>query len=268
MARKVLPGVAAPLGATWDGRGTNFALYSEGATRVELCLFDKDGRTQTERIDLPEVTAFVWHAYLPRIRPGQLYGYRVHGPYEPDNGLRFNANKLLLDPYAKAVHGRVDEKAPIFGYRVGHPDGDRSFDERDDAPGVPKGVVIDTAFDWEDDAPPKTPLHRSVIYEVHVKGFTARHPKVPPKQRGTYRALGSPAAIEHLKRLGVTAVELLPIHAFVDEGFLVGRGLVNYWGYNTLGFFAPEARYSATGGRDGQVREFKEMVKALHRAGI
>jgi isoamylase len=267
MARKVLPGEPAPLGATWDGKGTNFALYSERATRVELCLFSRDGRTERERIPLQEVTAFVWHAYLPGIRPGQVYGYRVHGPYAPREGLRFNPNKLLLDPHAKAMSGQVDWSAPVFGYPLGHPDRDLALDERDDAHGVPKGVVIDGHFDWEDDEAPRIPWHRTIIHEVHPKGFTIKHPRVPARQRGTYRGMASPAVIEHLQRLGITAVELMPIHAFIDDGFLVERGLTNYWGYNTLGFFAPEARYASTG-HGGQVREFKEMVKTLHRAGI
>jgi len=268
MARRVWPGNPFPLGATWDGQGANFALYSEHAQRVELCLFDQTGRTEVERIALPEVTAFVWHGYLPGIRPGQLYGYRVHGPYQPAAGLRFNPNKLLLDPYAKALHGQVDWRAPVFGYQAGHPDADLSYDEQDDAWGVPKGIVIDSAFDWEDDAHPRTPWCRTIIYEVHVKGFTYLHPQVPPHQRGTYQGLAAPAALDHLTRLGITAVELLPVHAILDDLALVKRGLRNYWGYNTLGFFAPEARYAASGDRGGQVREFKAMVKALHRAGI
>jgi glycogen operon protein len=268
MAQRVLPGNPFPLGATWDGQGANFALYSEHAQRVELCLFDQTGRTEVERIALPEVTAFVWHGYLPGIRPGQLYGYRVHGPYQPAAGLRFNPNKLLLDPYAKAIHGQVDWRAPVFGYQVGHPDADLSYDEQDDAWGVPKGIVVDDAFDWAGDAHPRTPWCRTIIYEVHVKGFTSLHPQVPPHQRGTYQGLAAPAALDHLTRLGITAVELLPVHAILDDLALVKRGLRNYWGYNTLCFFAPEARYAASGARGGQVREFKAMVKALHRAGL
>ncbi|MCC6626535.1 MAG: glycogen debranching protein GlgX [Chloroflexi bacterium] len=266
--RRVLSGEPAPLGATWDGKGTNFALFSEHATGVELCLFSRDGRTETERIPLREVTAFVWHAYLPGIRPGQLYGYRVHGPYAPREGHRFNPNKLLIDPYARALHGQVDWRAPVLPYPAGHPDADLAFSDEDDAWGKPKSVVIDPTFDWEGDRPPKIPFHRSVIYEVHVKGFSIRHPRIPRAQRGTYRGLASPAAIEHFQRLGITAVELLPVHAFLDEAALVERGLTNFWGYNSLNFFAPEARYAATGGHDGPVTEFKAMVKGLHRAGI
>jgi isoamylase len=262
----VLPGVPSPLGATWDGEGTNFALYSENAEGVTLCLFDDDG---TERqYPLREVTAFVWHGCLPGVGPGQRYGYRVSGPYDPENGLRFNEHKLLIDPYAKAVAGAVDWEAPVFGYTLGDEDEDRSFDDADDAAAVPKGVVIDPAFDWGDDERPRTPLNRSVIYEVHVKGFTARHPDVPEHLRGTYAGLVTPPALKHLTDLGVTAVELLPVHAFPDDSHLLEKGLSNYWGYNTLNFFAPTTRYSSSGDGDAQVREFKEMVKALHAAGI
>jgi glycogen operon protein len=264
--RRVLPGEPAPLGATWDGQGANFALFSEEATAVELCLFDEDG--QEECVPLREVTAHVWHAYLPGIEPGQRYGYRVDGPYEPAAGRRFNRRKLLLDPYAKAVVGGVDWSAPVFGYQLHHPEADLSFDDQDDAGSVPLGVVIDPSFDWEDDAPPRTPWHRTIIYEAHVKGVTMRHPGVPPEARGTYAGLASEAAIRHLIDLGITAIELLPIHEFPDDGFLVERGLRNYWGYNTLNYFAPAARYSGSGALGGQVTEFKRMVKALHRAGI
>jgi glycogen operon protein len=266
--RKILPGRPYPLGATWDGSGTNFAIYSERGTRVDLCLFDTGRRREVDRVRLREVDAFVWHCYLPGVEPGQLYGYRIDGPYEPEQGLRFNPSKLLIDPYAKALCGKVDWKKPVFGYRVLDPAGDLSFDDRDDAPAVPKGVVTRGAFDWGDDRPPAVPWHRTVIYEAHVKGMTVRHPDVPAKQRGTYAGLASPAAVEHLKKLGVTALELLPVHAFLDDGHLVDRKLRNYWGYNTIGYFAPEARYSSSGEEGGQVDEFKAMVKALHRAGI
>ncbi|GIW07712.1 MAG: glycogen operon protein GlgX homolog [Dehalococcoidia bacterium] len=269
MARRLLPGRPYPLGATWDGKGVNFALFAESATCVELCLFDRrDADTPSETIQLREVTAHVWHGYLPGLGPGQLYGYRVHGPYEPEAGLRFNPNKLLIDPYAKAIAGAVDWRAPVFGYQVGHPDADLSFDENDDAWGVPKSVVTHPYFDWEGDRSPQIPWHESVIYEVHVKGFTVRHPEVPEELRGTYAGLGSRPAIDYLKNLGVTAVELLPVHAFLDERHLVEKGLKNYWGYSTIAYFAPEARYASAGDLGGQVAEFKEMVKALHRAGI
>ncbi len=263
---KVLPGVPYPLGATWDGAGTNFALFSENADAVTLCLYDEAGAERC--VPLSEVTAHVWHGCLPGIGPGQRYGYRVDGPYEPEQGRRFNRHKLLLDPYAKAIAGRVDWDAPVFGYPLGADDGDLAFDQHDDAWGVPKGVVIDPSFDWAGDELPRTPLNRSIIYELHVKGFTARHPAVPTELRGTYAGLASDAAIEHLTRLGVTAVELLPVHAFLDDKILLDRGLHNYWGYNTINFFSPEARYSSAGDGGGQVREFKEMVNTLHRAGI
>jgi isoamylase len=269
LSRKVQPGLPYPLGPTYDGDGVNFALFSEHATEVELCLFaDADAREEAERIRLRDVTGFVWHGRVPGLRPGQLYGYRVHGPYEPESGHRFNPSKLLLDPYARAVSGAVDWGGPIFGYRIGDPGADLSFSDDDDAWAVPRGMVTDDEFDWEGDVLPQTPLHRSIIYEVHVKGFTKRHPGVPEELRGTYAGLAHPAAIEHLHQLGVTAVELLPVHEMVDEGHLVERGLVNYWGYNTINFFSPAARYASCQAPGGQVREFREMVRALHRAGI
>ena len=266
---KVLPGRPFPLGPTWDGQGTNFALYSENATKVELCLFDaRDPRNEVGRVVMPEYSAHIWHCYLPGIRPGQLYGYRVHGPYEPERGHRFNPAKLLIDPNAKSVAGAVDWNAPVFGYRLGDEAMDLSRDDADDAWGVPKSVVTDPFFNWEGDRKPNTPLHASVIYEVHVKGFTINHPEVPPDQRGTYAGLGSRPIIDYLKRLGVTAVELLPVHDFLDDKFLLDKGLKNYWGYNTTNYFSPSARYSSTGDRGQQVAEFKAMVKALHAAGI
>jgi glycogen operon protein len=269
VARKLLPGRSYPLGATWDGNGVNFAIFSENATRVDLCLFNSEaGSGETERIRLPEVTAHVWHGYLPGIEPGQLYGYRVQGPYEPRHGLRFNENKLLIDPYAKAIAGRVDWSQPVFGYRLGHRSADLSFDKQDSSRGVPKGVVIDESFDWEGDRQPRTPWNETIIYEVHVKGFTRRHPEVPEPLRGTYAGLAHPVAIDYLKQLGVTAVEVLPVHSFLDDGHLIEKGLTNYWGYNTTNYFAPDARYSSCGDTGGQVREFKEMVRALHREGI
>lgn len=268
MPLKVLPGRPSPLGATWDGNGVNFAVFSENATAVELCLFDtNDPEIEIERVRVRETTAHVWHCYLPDVRPGQLYGYRVAGPYAPVKGLRFNSAKLLIDPYAKAVTGEVDWSAPVFSYRLGDPAGDLNKDEADDAWGKPKGVVIDTTFDWEDDRAPEVPWPDSIIYEVHVRGFTKLHPDVPEAERGTYAGLGSKASIDYLKQLGVTAVELLPTHDFLHDKFLWDKGLRNYWGYNTTSFFAPYAGY-ASGDRGQQVHEFKSMVKALHRAGI
>jgi isoamylase len=269
LSRKTLPGKPYPLGATWDGSGVNFSIFTEHGMEVELCLFDSlESATERERIRVREHTGFVHHAYLPAVGPGQVYGYRIAGPYEPEQGHRYNAAKLLLDPYAKAVGGSVDWKGPVFGYRVGDPRQDLSRSDEDSGGSVPRGIVIDESFDWEGDRLLQRPLHQSIIYEVHVKGFTMLHPDVPAELRGTYAGLAHPAAIAHLLKLGVTAVELLPIHELVDEGHLVERGLVNYWGYNTLNFFSPAARYAAARDPGGQVREFKEMVKALHRAGI
>jgi isoamylase len=260
----VWPGRPYPLGATWDGEGVNFAIFSESAEKVELCLFDSLGRRETHRIAIREQTDQVWHCYLPEGRPGLLYGYRVHGRYEPTGGLRFNRNKLLLDPYAKQIHGGLKWHDSLFGYKVGHRNQDLSFDRRDSAPGMLKGVVVDPAFTWGADSPPRTPWHSTVIYETHVKGFTILHPKVPSPIRGTYAALGTAPVIDHLTQLGVTAVELMPVHTFIDDRNLVERGLHNYWGYNSIGFFAPEPRYCAT----GDITEFKTMVKSLHSAGI
>jgi isoamylase len=264
--RTLLPGKPYPLGATVYKKGTNFAIFSQDATRVELCLFDSDGR-QIECIALRERTAYVWHGLVGEIKPGQLYGYRIHGPWEPDKGHRFNPNKLLVDPYAKAISGDVDWKAPIFPYDLASGD-DGKFDNQDSAAGVPKSVVIENKFDWEDDCAPEIPLADSVIYEVHVKGFSVRNPMVPEQLRGTYAGLAHESSINYFTKLGITAVELLPVHHFIDEGHLVDKGLSDYWGYNTLGYFAPMSRYSSSGDAGGQVREFKEMVKALHAAGI
>ena len=266
---EIWPGKPYPLGATWDGEGVNFTLYSENATAVELCFYSaEDPNQETARIRLTERTHQIWHVYLPGIQPGQLYAYRVYGAYEPHAGHRFNANKLLIDPYAKAVAGTVDWDDSMFGYEIGHPVADLSFNENDSAPFLPKCVVIDSEFDWKDDRKPNIPLHRTVIYEMHVKGFTQRHPAVPEDLRGTYKALTCEPVIDYLKQLGVTAVELMPIHQFVDDRHLVDMGLRNYWGYNTIGYFAPDARYSSSGVRGEQVREFKEMVYAFHKAGI
>jgi len=260
----VWPGKPYQLGATWDGEGVNFAIFSEHAEKVELCLFDESGRRETHRVQLREQTDQVWHCYLPEARPGLLYGYRVYGPYEPSKGLRFNPNKLLLDPYAKQVAGDLKWSDSHFGYRIGHRNGDLSFDRRDSAPGMIKSVVVDSAFTWGSDRPPNIPWHKSIIYEVHVKGFTVRHPDVPPTLRGTYAGLATAPVIDYLTRLGVTAVELMPVHTFINDRTLIEKGLRNYWGYNTIGFFAPEPRYSST----GSLNEFKTMVKTLHSAGI
>ena len=268
MARIVLPGRPYPLGATWDGTGVNFAIYSENATRVELCLFDNRSKSETERIVVRETTAFVHHCYIPALQPGQLYGYRIHGPFDPRNGLRFNPAKLLVDPYAQAICGSIDWSQPIFPYTLGSPNEDLSLDEQDSANGMPKCVVVNPYFDWEQDRPPRRPLADSVIYELHVKGFSILNRELPESLRGCYSGLASPPSIRYLKRLGVTAVELMPVHHFVDDKILLDRGLRNYWGYNTLNFFSPESRYSSAGDTGGQVSEFKAMVKALHREGI
>jgi isoamylase len=266
---KVWPGNPYPLGAAWDGAGVNFALFSENATEVDLCLFDgPDGNHEITRIPMVEQTDQVWHIYLPEIRPGQLYGYRVDGPYAPMEGHRFNPAKLLLDPYAKAIAGTIHWSDALFGYTIGHPDADLSRDDRDSAEGLPKCVVIDPAFSWGDDAHPRTPWHKTLIYEMHVKGFTARHPEVPIEMQGKYAGLSCPAVIDYLLSLGITAVELMPVQQFIVDRYLVERGLTNYWGYNSIGFFASDARYASTGVLGEQVKEFKTMVKTLHREGI
>jgi isoamylase len=267
MALTVWPGRPDPLGATWDGQGTNFALFAQQATHVELCLFEEMYGKETARFTLPERTRNVWHAYLQGIGPGQLYGYRVHGRYAPREGLRFNPNKLLVDPYTRAIGGHIDWSSPVFGYRLGTRTEDLTRDVHNSARGMPKSVVVDESFDWDDDRRPNIPLSESVVYEVHVKGISQCHPDVPAKLRGTYLGLSSEPIIEHLRSLGVTAVEVLPVHHFIDDKFLLDEGLDNYWGYNTLGFFAPAARY-ASGDRGVQVSEFKTMVKRLHAAGI
>jgi isoamylase len=265
---EVWPGTPFPLGPTWDGQGTNFALFSENAERVELCLFDEDDNET--RIELSERTAFNWHCYLPDVGPGQRYGYRVHGPYDPGRGHRFNPFKLLIDPYAKAIEGPVRwEEANVLPYVPSpDPDADLELDDEDDADAIPKCVVVDERFDWEDDRPPATPWPDTVIYEVHVKGFTKRHAAVRDDLRGTYAGFASEEALAYFRELGVTAVELLPVHHIADEQFLHDKGLTNYWGYSSIGYLAPHALYAATGTRGEQVREFKGMVKALHRAGI
>ena len=270
---RIWPGHPYPLGATWDGKGANFALFSENATTVELCLFSKDDpKRPTNRIRMTERTNYVWHVYLPDARPGLLYAYRVYGPFEIGNGHRFNSSKLLLDPYAKAINGDIDWNDSLFGYIMGDPNEDLSFDERDSSEYLPKCALVDTRFNWEEDAPLRTPWSKTLIYELHVRGFTARHPAVPEKMRGTYAGLAHPAVIAYLKALGVTAVELMPIHHFVIEKHLLEKGLTNYWGYNSIGYFAPDPRYSHSRREgapvDAQVVEFKSMVKHLHRAGI
>jgi glycogen operon protein len=258
-----------PLGATWDGEGVNFALFSENATKVELCLFTAgDDPVEAERISFTEQTDMVWHAHRPGVSPGQLYGYRVYGPYDPANGRRFNPAKLVLDPYAKAIARPTRWHDAMFGYCIGNETQDASRDDRDSAPFAPLAAVVDPAFAWGDDRLLRTPWHQTVIYEAHVKGFTARHPGVPPELRGTYAGLASPPVIDHLTRLGVTALELMPVHHHAYDRHLVERGLTNYWGYNTLAFFAPDLRYAAARDPLGSVREFKTMVKALHAAGI
>jgi len=265
---QVWPGTPYPLGATWDGAGTNFALFSEVAERVELCLFDPDGagrHTRETRVEVTEVDGLVWHCYLPDVEPGQHYGYRVHGPYQPERGHRCNPAKLLLDPYGKAVDGEVTWHQAVYSYQHGNPS---VLNTEDSARYMPRNVVINPYFDWADDRPPRTPYHETLIYEAHVRGLTMRHPEVPAAQRGTYAGLAHPAVIEHLTRLGVTAVELMPVHQSVSEPGLVRRGLANYWGYNTIAFLAPDNRYSSSGSPYGPVAEFKAMVRALHAAGI
>ena len=266
---RIWPGAPAPLGATWDGEGTNFAVFSEHATAVDLCLFaGPEDAQESARVRLRERTDQIWHAYLPEVRPGQLYGYRVHGPYVPEDGHRFNPAKLLLDPYAKAVSGTIRWSDALSGYSMHQPMETRDLvpDPSDSAAGMPKCVVVESAFSWGDDKNPRTPWNRTVIYEAHVKGMTMLHPDVPEEIRGTYLGLATDPIIDHLLSLGVTAIELLPVHHFVTERRLAEMGLVNYWGYDTIGFFAPDVRY-ATGGLGQQVAEFKSMVKRFHRAG-
>ncbi len=273
MTAKAWPGVSYPLGATYDGVGTNFALYSEAADQVELCLFGAAGTAQSgaaerapeERVALTEVDGYIWHGYLNGVGPGQRYGFRVHGDYDPVAGQRCNPAKLLLDPYAKAIEGDVRWGQPVFGYRFDH---EQEPDDSDSAPFVPRCVVANPYFDWGNDRQPRIPYHQSVIYEAHVRGLTKLHPAVPAEQRGTYAGLAHPAVIEHLVGLGVTAVELMPVHQFVSDGFLAERGLSNYWGYNSIGFFAPHNAYSSSGQLGEQVPEFKSMVRALHEAGL
>ncbi|WP_375411593.1 glycogen debranching protein GlgX [uncultured Bradyrhizobium sp.] len=261
---RVKEGRPFPLGSSWDGLGVNFALFSANATKVELCLFNSDGTLETQRIELPEYTDEVWHGYLPDARPGQVYGYRVHGPYSPKEGHRFNPNKLLLDPYAKQIVGELRWDHALFGYTIGAPDGDLSFDTRDSAAFMPKSRVIDPAFTWGEERRPNIPWERTIFYEAHARGFTMRHPAVPEQYRGTFAGLMHHDVVDYIGKLGITALELLPTHAFVDDDYLVQKGRRNYWGYNTIGFFAPQPRYLSV----PNVNEFKEMVAQYHRAGI
>jgi glycogen operon protein len=266
---KIWKGYAYPLGATWMGTGTNFAIFARDASKVELCLFDYvHGAQETDRIDMVERADEVWHVFVPKAHPGQLYGFRVHGPWQPERGLRFNPAKVLMDPYAKAVHGEVQWAPEMFGYVVGHPDADLAPDNRDNATLVPKSVVVDHTFNWDNDRLPRHPLEETVIYEAHVKGFSQLWEEIDPDLRGTYSGVGSPQAIRYFKKLGITAVELLPVHAHIDDQHLLEKGLTNYWGYNSIAFFAPEGSYSGWGTRGEQVAEFKQMVKNLHSAGI
>ncbi|MGI8679534.1 MAG: glycogen debranching protein GlgX [Jatrophihabitans sp.] len=263
---QIWPGHAYPLGATYDGSGTNFALFSEIADKVELCLFDTDGAEQ--RVELREVDGYVWHCFLPGVEPGQRYGYRVHGPNDPAKGLRCNPAKLLLDPYAKAIDGTIEWDESLFGYKWGAPDPNDSYNDEDSATQLPKCVVINPYFDWGVDRPPKRAYADTVVYETHVKGMTETHPGVPEELRGTYAGMAHPVVVEHLADLGVTAVELMPVHHFVNDSTLVDKGLANYWGYNTIGFFSPDHKYSSSTSPGGQVQEFKAMVRELHEAGI
>lgn len=266
---KVCPGSPFPLGATYDGEGINFSIFSENATKVELCLFDSvDDEFENIKINIEEVTHNVWHVHIPGLKPGQLYGYRIYGPYEPHNGHRFNPAKLLSDPYAKAIAGDIKWDDALFGYEIGSEEQDISFSDVNSAPFLPKSIVIDSQFDWEGDKQPKIPYHDTIIYEAHVKGFTKLHPEIPEEIKGTYAALAHPVTINYLKDLGITTLELMPVHHFVSDRHLLERGLSNYWGYNTLGYFAPDSRYCSSGVLGEQVNEFKNMVKELHKAGI
>jgi glycogen operon protein len=269
MKTETYPGKPYPLGATWDGAGVNFALFADNAMSVELCLFNNtNDEKEAQKIEIKERTHQVWHIYIPGAKPGQLYGYRVSGVFEPEKGQRFNPNKLLIDPYAKSIAGEIEWHDALFAYEIGSDQQDLSYSELDSAPFIPKSVVIDPNFDWEDDQPLRTPYHQSIIYETHVRGFTMMNLEIPENLRGTYAGLAHPVTIKYLQELGVTAIELMPVHQFVNDRGLLDKGLVNYWGYNTIGFFAPDVKYSGTGVLGEQVREFKEMVKSMHKAGI
>jgi len=263
---KVYPGNPYPLGATWDGKGVNFALFAKNATEVTLCLFEEHCGEMHVDVRLQERSRHIWHIYIPGLMPGQCYGYRVNGPYKPEEGQRYNPHKLLIDPYAKAISGKIDWHDSLFGYQLSK--GDLSFSKSDSAKFIPKSVVVDQHYDWEGVKPPKISYHKSIIYEAHVKGLTQLHPEIPDAIRGTYSAIAHPVMIDYLKSLGITTLELMPVHQFINDRHLIERGLNNYWGYNTIGFFAPDTRYSSQGTLGGQVKEFKDMVKALHRAGI
>lgn len=266
---KLRPGTPYPLGATWDGQGVNFAIFSENATMVELCLFGNQlDRGENVKIEIEEVTHHIWHVYVQGIGPGQLYGYRFHGPYEPNAGHRFNPNKLVIDPYAKALSGPVDWDDSLFSYQIGSQDEDLTFNDADSAAHLPKSIVIDQSFDWENDRQPKIPYHDTIIYEAHVKGLTILHPSIPKEIQGTYAGIAHPEMIRYLQELGITAIELMPVHHFVTDRHLIEKGLNNYWGYNTLAFFAPDIRYASNGEARRHVTEFKEMVRELHKAGI
>ncbi len=263
---KVYPGNPYPLGATWDGKGVNFAVFAKNAVAVVLCLFEEHCGELHVNINLEERSRHIWHVYIPGLNPGQCYGYRIDGPYEPQDGHRYNPHKLLIDPYAKAISGKIEWHDSLFGYQLSK--GDLSFSKSDSAKFIPKSVVIDQHYDWEGVKPPKISYHKSIIYEAHVKGLTQLHPEIPEEIRGSYSAIAHPVMIDYLKSLGITALELMPVHQFINDRHLTERGLSNYWGYNTIGFFAPDTRYSSTGTLGGQVKEFKDMVKALHQAKI
>ncbi|MGN6484557.1 MAG: glycogen debranching protein GlgX, partial [Thermomicrobiales bacterium] len=265
---RIRPGRPYPLGSTWDGHGTNFAVFSEHAEAIEICLYEDGEETPSRVFSLPEQTTRVWHGYIDGVAPGTLYGIRAHGPFNPERGLRFNAAKVLLDPYAKAIHGAITWDPSVYADAFEDPEDDLSLDESPSDAAMPKAIVVDSGFDWEGDTLLDHSWEDTIIYEVHVKGFTKQHPDIPEDLRGTYSGLAHPAAIDYLTNLGVTAVELLPVHAFVDDQFLVSKGLTNYWGYSTLGFFAPEGRYAVDSRAGAQVNEFRAMVKALHAAGI
>lgn len=263
------PGSPHPLGTFWDGQGVNFSIFSENAVKIELCLFESaESANEYQRIRMPENTDQIWHCYLPDAKPGTIYGYRIYGPYEPENGHRFNSNKIILDPYAKAMCRKVNWSDEMFGYKIGDTEQDLSFDERDNAAYAPLAVVIDNKFDWKDDKPPKIPWNKTIIYEMHVRGFTKRHPEIPGVLQGTFAGLASDAAVKYLKDLGITSVELMPVHHHIDDRHLVEKGLVNYWGYNTTSFFAPDLRYSSSPIPQDCVNEFKNMILTLHKAGI
>ena len=263
---KIYPGKPYPLGATWDGKGVNFAIFASNATAVELCLFEENCAGRYRSVTLTERSRQIWHVYIQGVSPGLCYGYRMHGPYEPHQGHRFNPNKLLIDPYAKAISGKVEWHDSLFGYELS--EDDLSFSDSDSAQFVPKAVVVDQHYDWEGDTAPRINYHETIIYEAHVKGLSRQHPEIPEEIRGTYAAIGHPVMLSYLKSLGITAIELMQVHQFINDKQLVEQGLNNYWGYNTIGFFAPDTRYSSSGTLGGQVKEFKDMVKALHKAGI